>query len=442
MKIASLNHRLRVPLAAEIHSRPFLRLEAPEILSHLAVCTADDAAGASAQHALLVALCAHFGVAGPHTDAKYFFHDFGRFRLKWECHTEFATYTFAERLEEGLATGAALARAPVRHVPHEWLERLAGRVMVAAHVLLEGAGAATGENDRALQQVFEGGVLVGSSVLQGGELWTDFLIQSDGFSRFVVRDVSLREQQAGRLVQRVLEIETYRMMALLGLPQAQRAAPVLNEIEGELADLTAALVDGAQEAATEHSDDEQVLLQRITQLAARIEKLAAGDSYRFAASQAYFRLVHARIDELRETRIDGYPTVGEFMDRRLTPAMDTCIAMARRQQALAERIAQSNDLLRTRVGIVQEHQNRQILQSLNARAAQQLRLQQAVEGLSVVAISYYLIGLIAYIGKAGKAAGLPLNPDLLTGALVPLLAGGVWLGMRALRRRLHAGSAG
>ena len=163
---------------------------------------------------------------------------------------------------------------------------------------------------------------------------------------------------------------------------------------------------------------------------------ALDNGYRFAASRAYFRLVRARIEELREQRIEGTPTVEEFMDRRLAPAMNTCESTAARQEALGRRIAATNDLLRTRVGIVQEKQNRQILQSMNARAAQQLRLQLAVEGLSVAAISYYLVGLLGYAGKAGKALGLPVNPDLLLGVMVPIVAGAVWIGQRRMHKKL------
>jgi uncharacterized membrane-anchored protein len=316
--------------------------------------------------------------------------------------------------------------------------------MVAAHVILDKTSESADTFVHGLRQVFDGHMRVGSRVLQGGEVWTDFLIQSDGFSRFVVRDVGLREQQAGRLVQRVLEIETYRMMALPGLPHAQQATPILNVIEGELAMLTAAMVDtdeaivGALAGKSAHNaDDEQVLLRTITALAARIEKLALDNSYRFSASQAYFRLVLARIEELRESRMEGIQTVGEFMERRLTPAMNTCESIARHQEALATRIANTNDLLHTRAGIVQEQQNRKILQSMNARAAQQLRLQQAVEGLSVVAISYYLAGLFNYAGKAVKAVGWPINPDLATGMLIPMIAIGVWLGLRRMHKRIH-----
>src|SRR5450830_774029 len=437
---ASLNHPQRVPLAAEAHSRPFLQLSAPESLTHFAVYMRDavDANRHIAfQHALLTDLCLHFGVTGPGIEARHFFHDFGGFRLQWECHTEFSTYTFAQRYASTLSTDEAFVEVPLKQIPQQWLLALQGNVMVAAHVVLEQAGAGVASD---FARLFEGKLLASSKVLQGGEIWTDFLIQADGFSRFVVRDIDLRDMQGGRLVQRILEIETYRMMALLGLPHAQQAAPALNAIENDLAALTAAMVDGDQSAsdATTHADDEQIL-HRITGLAARIEKMSLQNSYRFSASQAYFRLVKARIDELRESRVEGVPTIGEFMERRLAPAMDTCASVARRQEALAERIAHTNDLLRTRIGIVQEQQNRQILESMNARAAQQLRLQQSVEGLSVAAISYYMVGLFGHIGTALKEAGVPINPEIASGVMVPVFAVLVWLGLRRLHKSVQGG---
>ena len=345
---------------------------------------------------------------------------------------------------------------PLRHVPQEWLASLHGKIIVASHVLLCKDAAADNADDTddadadatlpAPAALFQGKALVGSSVGSGAEVWTDFLIQPDGFSRFIVRDRSLREFQAGRLVGRLLEIETYRMMTLLGLPNAEATQPLLNGIENELADLTATLVQAdlppAQQAERGiDAREEQNLLHRITSLAARLEKISVNNNYRFAASQAYFSLVQARIHELRETRIAGVQTLAEFMGRRLAPAIHTCGSVAHRQEALAQRIARSNDLLRTRVGIEQERQNRKILQSLDARAAQQLRLQQAVEGLSAVAISYYTLGLIGYAGKAMKAAGLPVNPDILQGVAVPVVITAVWWGLRRVHHRLEARGA-
>ena len=438
---AKLNHPMRVPLSAEIHSRPFLQLQAPESLTHFALYVQQDHPSQklhrSTQHEILQQLCAHYGVAAPGAQARYFFHDFGRFRLKWECHTEFATFTFVERADTDPDFRQSFQKVPLQHVPQEWLAGLHGKIIVAAHVLLC-AGVEGSDKTEAIAALFQGKSLVGSNVAGAAEVWTDFLIQPDGFSRFVVRDMGLREFQSGRLVGRLLEIETYRMMALLGLPNAEASQPLLNGIENELADLTATLVQADQPVQDARIDarEEGHLLHHITSLAARLEKISVNNSYRFAASQAYFSLVQARIHELREVRIAGIQTLAEFMGRRLAPAMHTCTSVALRQEALAKRIGRSNDLLRTRVGIEQEGQNRKILQSLDARAAQQLRLQQAVEGLSAVAISYYTLGLIGYAGKAMKASGLAVNPDILQGVAVPVVIAAVWLGLRRVHHHI------
>lgn len=446
MHLFELNHRSRVPLAAEIHSRPFLLLSAPELVSHLAIYpeqySESSTDNQAQQHALLLALCLHFGVTAPAPEAKYFYADFGPFRLKWECHTEFATYTFAQQAEPDLSLDKAFRQMPMTRIPEAWLHQLKGKLLVAAHLVLDNRPMPALEFAREIQSLFKGNALAGSRVMQGGEFWSDFVVHADGFSRFVIRDVDMRAQQAGRLAQRILEIETYRMMALLGLPLAQRTTPQLNAIESELVELASAMVAAdhalGDTQLDQENDAERLLLEKITHLAARIEKLSLENNYRFSASKAYFGLVHARIEELREQRVEGLPMVAEFMDRRLTPAMNTCDAVANRQEALARRIANSNDLLRTRVGIVQEMQNRQILQSLNARAAQQLRLQQAVEGLSVAAISYYVIGLFGYLAKAAKEFGWLAHTESAIGIAVPIVLASVWLGLRRMHKVIHA----
>lgn len=438
----TLNHPLRVPLAAEFHSRPPIRLEAPEKITHLAVHGRNEpqapADRLGLQSALLAELCAYFGVPAPAGNAKYFFHDFGRFRLKWECHTEFASYTVVSATSPLTALAAPFSSMPANELPQDWLLSLKGRLVVAAHVVLDRATGPAAEIAPRMRELFESNAVVGSEASQAAQVWTDFQIHSDGFSRFIALDAGLKGQQAGRLVQRLLEIETYRVMALFGLPVAQQATPVLNDLEAELASVTRGMVEQQKPGLSEAQGmaEEQALLQQITLLASRLEQLSVDDSYRFSASQAYFGLVQSRIAELRERRIEGVPTIEEFMARRLTPAMNTCTATARRQELLAERIANTNSLLRTRVGIRQERQNSQILASMNARAAQQLRLQQAVEGLSVVAISYYFAGLLGYGLKALKIIGLQVNVDLVTGAFIPVLVVAIWLGTRRLHRRI------
>ena len=166
-------------------------------------------------------------------------------------------------------------------------------------------------------------------------------------------------------------------------------------------------------------------------LAARIERATVEHGYRFAATQAYNKLVVQRIADLHEKALPGTQTIGEFMQRRLSPAIATVEATAQRLSYLSARVSRASALLRTRVDIVAETQNQQLLEKLTRGQELQLRLQSTVEGLSIAAISYYVISLLFYVTKAGKAAGLPIHPELVTGALIPVV---LWIVWRTIRR--------
>jgi uncharacterized membrane-anchored protein len=233
-------------------------------------------------------------------------------------------------------------------------------------------------------------------------------------------------------VQRLLEIETYRMSALLGLPAAREVGGALVHAESDLARIA-----GEIRSAQQQSEPE--LLLHLTQLAGQVESLYARTHARFSASAAYFELLQRRISELHEKRIHGLQTLGEFMDRRLAPAMQTCAWAARRQQALSERISRTSNLLRTRVEIEQQQSSQELLDAMNRRQKAQMLLQSAVEGLSVAAVTYYGAGLVGYVAKGAKAAGWPVMPDVLVAACIPVIALAVWMGIRRLHRRAHAG---
>ncbi|MBL8534927.1 MAG: DUF3422 domain-containing protein [Betaproteobacteria bacterium] len=419
----SLNHPQRLPLAAEVHARPFMFVEAPARVSHLAVYVGHDASRA---HKLVEAFCARFGVAPPSPGAQHFVHDFGHVRLRWERHTEFCTCTF---VENGSEDGDPFARPAVRHAPNDWLELLSGSVLAACHIAVE-RGEPLDFRDERLKRLFPAPPLVGSRISNGGEVWTDFQIGPDGYSRILLRDIGLQENQAGRMVQRLCELETYRIMALLALPVARESTQALGTMEGELTELSATMVQ------PERSVSDGTLLARLSALAARVEALSLRTNYRFSAGQAYYRLVRARIADLRESRIEGIPTIDEFMERRLAPAMETCASAAVRQETLATKVARTNDLLRTGVSLAQERHNQEILEQMNRNAQLQLRLQHAVEGLSVVAITYYVLGLTGYLLKAGKGMGLPLNVDAALGLMMPLACGLTWFGIRRMKHRI------
>ncbi len=185
--------------------------------------------------------------------------------------------------------------------------------------------------------------------------------------------------------------------------------------EQELAEITQAL-------AAPGDKDEQGLLERLTQLDAKIENRGSATYYRFSAAEAYYDLVQRRIADLREERVEGLQTFQALIERRLAPAMSTCRSIAARQQALSDRVAHTTQLLSTRVDLTREQQNQAVLESMNRRAGLQLRLQSTVEGLSVAAITYYLTGLVGYAAKALKSAGVPINVDIAIGASIPVIA--------------------
>lgn len=424
--IGSEHHPLRELVLSEVHARPFEILSPPLRVSHIAMITGPDGALVEAEREALVSLCLRFGVPRPADTASHYSADFGAFRLRWERHQEFSTYTF---IRPGRAP-TPFADPAIAVVPQDWLALLPGQLLGAVHLVLEpNAGDAAAPQ---LEQLFDADVLAGSQVGRGTALaWTDFRAHGDGFTRILVQDQGLAPRRAGRLVQRLLEIETYRLMALLAFPVARKAGPELARLEQALERLI--------ERMTEISglEGEQALLAELTELAAQVERISARTSFRLSAANAYYELVKQRIDNLLEQRVGDLQTLGKFMERRLRPAMRTCESVAARQDALARRIARAANLLRTRVDVALEAQNRDLLASMNRRTDLQLRLQQTVEGLSVVVLSYYAVGLIGYLAKAAKSAGAPLAIDLTMGIAVPVVIGVVWIMSRVLRRRLH-----
>ena len=262
---------------------------------------------------------------------------------------------------------------------------------------------------------------------------TDFGLRADGFEHLlVVAPASTTEMRAGRIAQRLLDLETYRLMALRALPAAKALAPDLGHAEATLADLSAQL-ESAQAS-------DQQLLEQLIALAARLERATAAHDYRFSATRAYDTLVAQRVAELREAPIPGVQMLGVFLQRRMNPAIATVAASERRLASLSQRVERASALLRTRVDIATEARSQQLLAQLTRGQQLQLRLQATVEGLSIAAISYYVVSLLLYGAKAAKAAGLAINPEIAAGALIPLVLWVVWRTTRRIHARLHAGA--
>lgn len=430
MNLLPVDDPLRASLHNEVHARPSARIRLPAFI--LLVGVFNEGISREQEHA-------HLSQLQPDLSLQDMQGNFVRLRmpdytLKWERHTEFTRYS----LVQSLPTHAGLdAREPelLSHLklPEGWLSAIPGKTFSAIklvmltdelndpHVALEHARHWMGESP-----------LIASRMGKPAHalVVTDFRLRDSGFERMLVlAPPETSQSRAGRISQRLLELETYRLMALRGLPVAKLVSSQLGRAEKELSDIIDSL---------EHQEvDDQALLTRLVGLAAEVERMTAEHAYRFAATAAYDKLVTERIAELRESPISGTQTIGEFMKRRLSPAMATVAATAQRLASLSERISRASALLRTRVDIATEEQNRVLLEKLTKGQALQLRLQSTVEGLSIAAISYYVVSLLLYAGKAGKAAGWDIQPELVAGALIPLVLWGVWHANRRIHADLH-----
>jgi uncharacterized membrane-anchored protein len=415
------DHAARLPLNNEVHARPPEALPKRTRLTYLVLFGELDMAP-------LADLCQRFGVLPPADGANHFSADLGPFRLKWERHTEFTRYWF---FVPAKGVGNLFGVTALEAVPQDWLQTLAGEVLVANHVEMLPLPQAILDEDKLSKDNFGGNPLVGAEVAGGlGRAYADFRIHADGFGRLLIFDHAMTPRQRGRTVQRLLEIDTYRVLALLTLPVARNLMPVLGGFETELSKITTTM-SGAHEA------DEPQLLDRLTLLHADVVREHTGSQFRFSAARAYADLVTLRISELREDRIEGLQMFSEFTERRLSPAMRTCEAVAARLSITSERVARATQLLSTRVGISREKQNQALLESMDNRAKLQLRLQETVEGLSIAAITYYIVGLVGYAAKGAKSVGvLPVNPDLVTALAIPVVLLAVAIGVRRVRKSI------
>ncbi len=420
-----MDHLQRLALHNEVHARPPEPMPSPMAISHVVMWV--DRASAQASRAHLAQLLRDHHLPAPDAHTNHVRMDLGAFRLRWELHTEFVSWTFMRPAGDDVFAHAAPMNA-IQGVPQKWLAQLPGECLARLHLWLLSASSL--DVHQVLPKVLHEDTLVASTVAEGhGEVYTDFQLHPDGYSRLVLLTGSLTPRRQGRLVQQLLEIETYRMAALLGLPAAREATLALADAERELAALANAIRNAER-------TDEADLLDRLTRLAGEVEGQYAATHSRFSATRAYFELVDRRIRDIAESRMPGMQTIGEFMERRLSPARSTCDWAARRQTALSERVSRMSNLLRTRVDFEQQQSSQQLLITMNQRQDVQLKLQSTVEGLSVAAITYYFTGLVSYLAKGAEKFGWPFASDVTAACALPFVGLLVWLSMRRLHNKV------
>ena len=417
------SHPHRGRLLSEVHARPFNPIPTPHRILHVAYLT--DIAGTEVALADLVAFCEDRGLSLPAPDVRHYRAAFGDTGFRWERHNEFVSVSWDLAADDAsiFEREASDFAGTMRLIPQP------GPLLVAVdlHVVRDAEGAPWTAG-------FDPASLCAMSIEGGaGTVATDFKARADGFVRIRLVDDGLGPARAGAAAQRLLELETYRMMALLGLPMAQALAPAVRAIEDALA--------GATRDMTTSSglDANRALLETLVTLASELEAGAAETLFRFGASRAYDRLVQSRLRALRAEPLAGFETITGFLDRRMAPAIQTCIAIEQRQDNLSRKLARAAQLLRTRVEIELEAQNQDLLRAMSERSSAQLRLQQTVEGLSVAAVSYYVLSIVYYMLQgAAVYEHDKLDPKVATALAAPVIIAFVtWIVLRIRRR--HAG---
>jgi len=413
-------HPQRDALLAEAHARPFTPLIGPALVTRIATLAGQDGEARDRDH--MTALCRRLGQSEPGPGARWCALDAGMWRLRWERHTELSTWTFFRN-----PTGTTpFAETALDLAPEDWLSQMPGEVLVATRLEVWPA-----VDEKATAALF-GVEAVGASLADGAAIaLTDFRPDAGGMTRFLMLAHAGDAALTGRLVQGLLEIETYRLMALLAFPVAGQTSGELAAIERRAAELAHRLAEDSDPEA------DRLLLDQLSALAGETEALIGRTGFRFGAAAAYHGIVRERIEMLREHHIDGLLTLGEFMQRRLDPAMRTCDAVGERQRATIDRIARMAQMLNTRVEVAAEATSAALLASMDRRAGTSLKLQQAVEGFSTVAIAYYAIGLLGFPLKAIEHGFPRFDATMAQGIIAPILALGVWVGLSAWRRRLE-----
>lgn len=420
-------HPLRDSLYDELHARPFHVVSTPQQISHLAFKA--QPLELDAAFALLGDLCRRYSVNSPAPEAAFYQQDLGEFSVRWERHMEFYSLTF---LRPRAPEGEPFEHPSIALLPGDWMAQLPGQAIAAFHLVVGGDELSV--EPEPLARWFEGQRLVASQ-RKGGQafLCTAFKLHSDGFGRFLIQNRGLTDYQTGRMAQRVIEIETYRLLAQLSLPLAKRIAPELTGMDQDLAEMLGRL-SGLEEG--EETETKRALLERLSLLSARLETYRAETNYRFGATRAYHDLVITRLQNIKEEPVEGYMTMAEFMTRRLTPGLRTCQSVQTWMEDLSRRIERAGDLMRTRVNLTLQEQNRSLLATMNRRGRLQFRLQETVEGLSVVAISYYLVGLLGYMLNGLPLEKWKLNKGVVLALLVPFVVVGTWRLIERLKHRL------
>jgi uncharacterized membrane-anchored protein len=415
MKPRFPDHPDRLSAQLETHARPIVPVSAPARIRRIAFLFADGAKGAPRAQQRFLAWCGEVGVVPSSPDALRVGYETAGLNIVWELHTEFMTFTWVA--------------GPTHRDP--WPEGVgletAGDAKVVVSTRIDVLEEST-LSERTLAG-FDPLSLCHSKI-EGGrcELATDFVTDEDGFTRFEFASGGLDAVPCGTIIRRILEIETYRTLSLIGLPVTRQAAGTIARLEARLGEAVAAM------ANADSSDSSHGALEKLHAIQLAVSQVVEATRYRFATTKAYGRILWRRLESLDEQRIGDNRTLLRYLRHRLEPAMSTSEAVEKREAELLAQLSRSTELLNTRIGFEIQRQNQTILSQISNTADSQFRLQRTVEGLSTIAISYYALGILGYVLHVFDKS-YEFEKSLFVALAAPLIVAFVWFAMRRIRKR-------
>jgi len=421
-------YALRRVLSDELHARAFHDFDgAGRFIRFVFLVGGDD----SKILAYINKFLSAEGLAPIDTGEKFRRHDMAGYALRIERHTEFLSISFVEkslRAKNGLAANA-FDETALEHMPFSWARNSPAPLFHAIWVEVGGKPLRGLDQARMLEILQSRVVAANQFSDDAAQVHFAFDIDDAGFSRVVIFNHAIEATRMGRVVQRVVEVETYRLLALLGLATVKEYSGRLGLIE----DVVSTLTNDLAEQIKLPDGKVQALLSVLSSQAAEVEDIYSKTSYRLAATTAYLNILMSRLDRMQMTRLSGFQGVRGFLDRRMAPAMQSCSAFSERLASLSRRISRAGELLRTQTELVIQRQNRDLLKSMDERAKHQLRLQQMVERLSIAAVTYYGVGLVGYVAVSLPIAEWGLSLTYIKAVSVPVIAFLVWAAIRRVK---------
>lgn len=424
-------HHLRYELLEEIHARSFHDFSGRGRFIRYIYLTPD---GDQKILDYVNAFLKSHGHPAAKPDMKFLRLDMDGYALRVERHTEFTTISFVEKglVNKSGLDGSAFDPSALPHLPFDWISQLPCEVFHA--IWLEVGGKPEFKlSQQDAQNILSSRAAPGNIISHGAaQLHLSFDRDENGFSRAVLFNSKIASGRLGRIVQRIMELETYRFLAMIGFSTVKQYSPVLNDMDKALNTLTEDIAATIQDP----DRDMRPLLSRLSFISATLEKTNAETSFRLTATKAYRDIFLSRLQSFQPDYLEGHQGITGFTDRRMMPAMQTCEAFSNRLERITNRASRASQLIQTETESTIQEQNRDLLVSMDKRAQTQIKLQQAVEGFSIAALTYYAVGLVGYLAEGLPLESLGLNTSLVKALAVPTIGIIVWTLIRRASKKI------